>query len=354
MEGSETWRCLSFVIHRRQSSCFAKGNSKFFLRGVYKTTTQKKRHGSNFFRIHTETYQNHPSDPRWYVQIHTRGVQRRSQKRAGGDTPKAGRDESKVCTTATHYSTAPAVATTTPELQKLQASLASMEKRATDAEAKTTRLEQSTQQLKASLASAETDRTEAEKRLNESVQKLASAEAARKKAEQRATDVEAGTTSKLKVFEADIMSMLDGISPRRMAAGGTFQEETILSVLGSTADHKESARVALEAMRETLRSVGKHEDLVKQWDETLATLENPKTTVVDHTTETPNAHYYEDIPTVVGLVPVVRRLLDRYTSARERRDTTEATLARAEFEASMLEATGIQYALDPMVWETKQ
>ena len=248
----------------------------------------------------------------------------------------------------------PAVATTTPELQKLQASLASMEKRATDAEAKTTRLEQSTQQLKASLASAETDRTEAEKRLNESVQKLASAEAARKKAEQRATDVEAGTTSKLKVFEADIMSMLDGISPRRMAAGGTFQEETILSVLGSTADHKESARVALEAMRETLRSVGKHEDLVKQWDETLATLENPKTTVVDHTTETPNAHYYEDIPTVVGLVPVVRRLLDRYTSARERRDTTEATLARAEFEASMLEATGIQYALDPMVWETKQ
>ena len=104
------------------------------------------------------------------------------------------------------------------------------------------------------------------------------------------------------------MSMLDGISPRRMAAGGTFQEETILSVLGSTADHKESARVALEAMRETLRSVGKHEDLVKQWDETLATLENPKTTLVDHTTETPNAHYYEDIPTVVGLVPVVRRL----------------------------------------------
>lgn len=232
---------------------------------------------------------------------------------------------------------APAVvATNTPELQKLQASLASAEAARTEAEQRATDAKADVQQFQASLASAEAER---------------------KNAEQRVADVEADTNSKIKAFETEIMSMLDSISPHRMAAGGTssFQEESILSVLGSTADQNESARIALEAMRETLKSVGKHEDLVKQWKQTLATLDNTKTApLVDHTAETPNAHYYEDVPTVVGLVPVVHRLLDRYTSARERRDTTEATIARAEFEATMLEATGVQYALEPMAWETKQ
>ena len=158
---------------------------------------------------------------------------------------------------------AAAATATHPEIQKLQASLASSEAARTVAE------------QRASDAKAKTESVE--KKLNESVQQLqaslGSAEAARKKAEQRATEVEAEATSELKAFETEIMSMLDGISPRRMAAGGTssFQEEAILSVLGSTADQNDSARIALEAMRETLKSVGKHEDLVKQWEQTLAT-----------------------------------------------------------------------------------
>lgn len=200
---------------------------------------------------------------------------------------------------------------------------------------------------------------EADKRATEAEKKLTSALSQTAEATRRATEAEANLatatteaeeklTERINTFAQEIEGMLDSIPTRRMTGGG-FQQETILSVLGSTAEHGEPARIALEAMQETLKSVGKHEDLVTQWDRTLAELDKPTTPPPEQTGETATTY---DVPTVVGLVPVVERLLARYETARTTRDAKEAMLARAEFESALLEATGVQYILNPMAWET--
>ena len=208
-----------------------------------------------------------------------------------------------------------------------------------------TQLEEQKQQAQTQLE----EKQQAQTRLEE--QKQQAQTRLEEQKQQAQTQLEEQKT-RLMDFESEIMRMLDGISPRRMTAGGTgaFQEDAILSVLGSTVDRNESARVALEAMRETLQHMGKHKDLVKQWDRTLSQLDTTTPSLVVKPTEPPTPQY-ENVPTVVGIVPIVERLLRRYDSARAGQDRGEATLARAEFESAMLEATGVQYALTPMKWE---
>ena len=223
-----------------------------------------------------------------------------------------------------------------------------------EAEAKLAESEAKTAESEAKLAAAT---AEAEAKLAaataESEAKLAAA-TADSEAKLAATRVEweQQIKERLKQFETTINKELDNIPTRRMAGGGAFQEDTILSVLGSTSEHGESARIALEAMRETLKSVGKHEDLVKRWDRTLSELDSATAARPEKQTDgdiTPTATY--DIPTVVGLIPTVERLLTRYEAARTNNDTRGAVLARAEFESTLLEATGVQYVLSPMAWE---
>lgn len=205
----------------------------------------------------------------------------------------------------------------------------------------------------AQTAEADKRATEAEKKLTSALSQTAEATRRATEAEEKlataTTEAEAKFTQRMNTFAQEIEGMLDSIPTRRMAGGG-FQEETILSVLGSTAEHGEPTRIALEAMRETLKSVGKHEDLVTQWDRTLAELDKPTTPPQKHHSGETATTY--DVPTVVGLVPVVERLLARYETARTTRDAKEAILARAEFESALLEATGVQYILNPMAWET--
>ena len=200
----------------------------------------------------------------------------------------------------------------------------------------------------AQIAAQEQAKTEVEQAQAEAQQAKTEAQRARSQAE-----VQQAAVKKMEEDHTHAQGRLGKILKRMQdlqvtrLAGGSLSEEAILGSLTSAA-HGDRATVALDAMRRTLTSLDRHADLVAMIE---AHMEAAKTTAQPPREPQGAAKVTYEAPVVVGLVPIVERLLDRYEHARLANDKEAATVARAEFEAAILEATKIHFALSPRSWE---